>query len=466
MCLLRKTGTQIGVLGKSILRGAMNINLPEKVARILAVLTEAGYEGYAVGGCVRDTILGKIPQDWDITTSAKPVEIKKLFSKTIDTGIAHGTVTVLLDKEGFEVTTFRIDGIYEDSRHPKEVVFTPNLLEDLKRRDFTINAMAYNEKIGLVDAFGGIKDLEHKIIRCVGEARERFKEDALRMMRAVRFGAQLGFEIEKNTKDAILELSKNLSNISAERIQVELVKLVTSPHPENISVLYETGITAAILPEFDRMMETEQHNPHHIYNVGEHVMKSVCEVNPDKVLCLTMLFHDVAKPICKTTDQDGRDHFYGHEAKGSDIAKKILRRLKFDNDTIEKVSRLVACHDDNPPISPKSIRRAIVRHGIEQYPRIFDVKRADILAQSQYKREEKLSYLEEYEACYLRIMEENQCLMIKDLAVSGKDLIEEGMLPGKRIGEALKELLELVLEEPDKNSKGVLLSHLRERKYF
>lgn len=436
----------------------MKITLPEKVDRIIDTLMQAGYEAYAVGGCVRDSILGKEPQDWDITTSARPEEVKKIFHKTIDTGILHGTVTVMLEREGFEVTTYRIDGKYEDSRHPKEVTFTPNLLEDLKRRDFTINAMAYNKTSGLVDAFDGIGDLERKVIRCVGEPRERFREDALRMMRAVRFAAQLGFSIEEDTKAAICELAPTLEKISAERIQVELIKLLVSDHPEEMRTLYETGITKVMLPEFDVMMQTGQKNPHHIYTVGEHTIKALENVERDKVLRLTMLLHDVAKPICKTMGEDGIHHFYGHPQKGSEMARAILRRLKFDNDTIDKVCRLVAGHDNNPPVSEKSIRRAMVRLGIEAYPAIFSVKRADILAQSDYKREQKLDYVREYEECYHRILEKGQCLALKDLAVTGKDLIEAGMKPGPDLGKVLKELFDIVLEEPEKNTKEYLMT--------
>ena len=316
------------------------ISLPAKVARILNTLGEHGYEAYAVGGCVRDSLLGRMPQDWDITTSARPEQVKALFRHTIDTGIQHGTVTVMLDHEGFEVTTYRIDGEYEDARHPKEVAFTANLLEDLKRRDFTINAMAYNEVTGLVDAFDGIGDLERGVIRCVGNAMERFSEDALRMLRAVRFAAQLGFSIERETQEAIAGLAGNIKKVSAERIQVELVKLLTSPNPGELKVAYRTGLTAVFLPEFDMMMETPQNNPHHCYSVGEHTLKAIEAVPADKVLRLTMLLHDIAKPACKTTDKKGVDHFYGHPVRGSEMARGILRRLKFDNDTTDRVCRL------------------------------------------------------------------------------------------------------------------------------
>lgn len=250
----------------------MRIQLPEKVTKIIETLEAAGFEAYAVGGCVRDSILGRKPDDWDITTSAKPDQVKHLFQRTVDTGIKHGTVTVLLEREGFEVTTYRIDGAYEDGRHPSEVSFTASLREDLRRRDFTINAMAYNDKEGLVDLYGGLTDLEAGVIRCVGKAVERFDEDALRMLRAVRFSAQLGFWIEEETRAAIRLLAPNLQKISAERIQVELVKLVTSPHPDYLRTAYELGITAQILPEFDLCMETPQRHKHHCYDVGEHIL--------------------------------------------------------------------------------------------------------------------------------------------------------------------------------------------------
>ncbi len=439
---------------------SVQIVLPKKVKYIIDTLMDKGYEAYAVGGCVRDSLLGRTPQDWDITTSAKPEQVKELFRHTIDTGIQHGTVTVMIDHEGFEVTTYRIDGEYEDARHPKEVLFTANLLEDLKRRDFTINAMAYNEQNGIVDAFDGIGDLDRGVIRCVGKAQERFTEDALRMLRAIRFAAQLGFKIEAETRDAIAELAENIAKVSAERIQVELVKLLVSSHPEELKVAYETGLTRVFFPEFDVMMETPQQNPHHSYNVGEHTIVSLQEVTADKVLRLTMLLHDVAKPVCRSTDEKGIDHFYGHQDKGCEMARAILRRLKFDNDTTDRVCRLVRWHDDNPEISERNMRRAISRIGVEQYPALFAVKRADTMAQSAYGRDEKLAYIAEYERMYQEILDKQQCLTIKDLAVDGKDLIQAGMKPGKEFGEVLKKFLEIVLEEPEKNTKEALLQEL------
>ena len=378
----------------------MELRIPEKAEIILHTLEEAGYEAYVVGGCVRDSILGRSPDDWDITTSAKPEEVKALFRRTVDTGLIHGTVTVMLDKEGFEVTTYRVDGEYEDGRHPKEVSFTASLEEDLKRRDFTINAMAYNPKRGLVDLFGGVQDMENRIIRCVGNPLERFTEDALRILRAVRFSAQLGFSIEGETLKAISVLAPNLKYVSAERIQVELLKLLVSPHPDYLRTAYEAGITKEILPEFDRCMETEQNTPHHCYNVGEHTLQSLLNIRADKVLRLTMLLHDFGKPVVKRTDEDGRDHFKTHGPEGEKMAVSILRRLKMDNDTIRKVRSLIKWHDYRPKGEAVSVRKAISLIGEELFPLYLEVQKADILAQSAYRREEKLARLTAVSALY------------------------------------------------------------------
>ncbi len=433
------------------------IQLPEKVKRIIQTITDAGYEAYAVGGCIRDSILGREPDDWDITTSAMPYQVKELFPRTIDTGILHGTVTVMLDKEGFEVTTYRIDGEYEDSRHPREVTFTPSLIEDLKRRDFTINAMAYNDEAGLVDIFDGMRDIEKGLIRCVGNPMERFTEDALRMMRAVRFSAQLGYEIEEQTCKAIRQLAPNLCHISAERIQAELVKLVISPHPENLRIAWETGITAVILPEFNDCMKTQQHNPHHCYSVGEHTLKAMEAIRADKVLRLTMLFHDIGKPEKLITDEKGIDHFYGHPALSEEMSRNILRRLKFDNHTIHLVSRLVRYHDYKVEPIQRNVRRAIMKVGEDIFPYLFEVKQADIDAQSDHLRQEKLKNLEDVRRIYEQIIEEQQCVSLKTLAVTGKDLIEAGMKPGKELGEVLQRLLDFVVEDPSRNKKELLL---------
>ena len=442
----------------------MKIQLPDKVHGIIETLIAAGYEAYAVGGCIRDSVLGREPSDWDITTSAKPEDVKRIFARTIDTGIKHGTVTVMMDHEAFEVTTYRIDGVYEDGRHPKEVTFTASLEEDLRRRDFTMNAMAYNEQTGLVDIFDGIRDMEAGVIRCVGNAEERFTEDALRILRAVRFSAQLGYEIAEDTKSAVRKLAPNLKKISAERIQTELVKLLVSDHPDYLRIAYETGITRQVLPEFDLCMETPQNNPHHCYSVGEHILHAMLEVKADKVLRLGMLFHDIGKPQTLTIDEKGITHNKKHAVVGEQMTMQILRRLKFDNDTIRKVTKIVLCHDQEVGASPAGVRRSVNRIGEDIFRMLFDVKRADILAQSDYLREEKLARLAYIYDLYDEICRKQECVSLKDLAVTGSDLIALGVPPGREIGVILHELLEIVLEEPERNTREELIRVYAERR--
>ncbi len=438
------------------------IELPEKVNAIMETLREAGFEAYAVGGCVRDSLLGKRPHDWDITTSALPEQVKKLFRRTVDTGIAHGTVSVLLGKEAYEVTTYRIDGDYTDRRHPDHVTFTRNLKEDLKRRDFTINAMAYSAREGVVDLFGGMKDLEEGIIRAVGEPEERFEEDALRILRAVRFSAQLDFTIEEDTFRAVAALSGSLKEISAERIREELMKILLSDHPEGLAVCCQTGMTAVFLPEFDAMMETPQNTMHHCYDVGTHTIESIRHIAKDRVLRLAMLFHDTGKPASRSTDAKGQDHFYGHPKISAGIAKNALRRLKFDNETIRRVVQLVLWHDEKPKLSEEEVRRAVVRCGLDAFPDLFAVKVADILAQSEYHRQEKLEYVHGYEKLYEEIIRRGDCLSVRDLAIDGADLSRAGIKPGPKMGEMLQKLLDRVLSDPSLNTKEQLLA-LREK---
>lgn len=446
----------------------MRIAIPEKANYIIKTLMEAGFEAYVVGGCVRDSILGREPEDWDITTSARPEQTKELFRRTIDTGIQHGTITVMLDKEGFEVTTYRIDGKYEDGRHPNEVLFTPSLLEDLKRRDFTINAMAYNDQKGLVDAFGGLEDIRQGIVRCVGDPQARFGEDALRIMRAIRFSAQLGYSIEDRTKEAIRKLSSNLSRISAERVQAELVKLMVSGHPEYLRLAYETGVTSVILPEWDILMETEQNHPHHCYSVGEHTLHALMNVEAQKDLRLAVLLHDIGKPAVRKVDEAGITHFYGHAMAGEQMARNILRRLRFDNDTVATVSRLVQYHDYGNDVEPSMslVRRAVRKVGEDIFPLLFPVKYADIMAQSDHLRREKLERLERWQELYHQIVEEKQCVSLKTLAVGGGDLIALGMKPGRELGATLQELLDMVLEDPAQNRKENLLAYVKQQKHL
>ena len=442
----------------------VKINIPERVNSIIKTLEDAGYEAFAVGGCVRDIILGRKPQDWDITTSALPQQVKSLFRRTVDTGIKHGTVTVMIGDEGFEVTTYRVDGIYEDGRHPRDVSFTRELKEDLRRRDFTINAMAYNDRDGLVDLYGGMDDIDNKIIRCVGEPEERFGEDALRMLRAIRFSAQLGYEIDPDTEKAISKLSGNLKKISAERIYAELIKTLVSDHPEKIEKAYELGLTAVFLPEFDTAMQTEQNHPHHCYSVGKHIIKSICEIEADPVLRLAMLLHDIGKPKTLTIDEEGKTHFHGHPAVSEKMSIDIMRRLKRDNDTIRKVSILVRYHDygNGVPASEKTVRRALNKIGDELFGDFLKVKEADVHAQSDYLREEKLENIEEWRRLYKAIREKGQCFSVKDMKISGKDLIALGIPAGPEIGNILDKLLDEVLDDPEKNDREYLLKRAEE----
>jgi len=435
----------------------LKIRIPEQVNMILEKLHDSGHEAYVVGGCVRDALLGREPNDWDITTSALPSEVKEIFTRTIDTGLKHGTVTVLIGREAYEVTTYRVDGVYEDGRHPKQVTFTPSLSEDLQRRDFTINAMAYDPRSGLVDLFGGQKDLEDGIIRAVGDPMQRFTEDALRILRAFRFAAQLGYEIDPDTLGAASALAQNLAKISSERIRDELERILLSDNPEMLMNAYAAGITAVFLPEFDVCMETPQNNPHHCYNVGEHTMWSTALIRKDRILRLTMLLHDFGKPGTRTTDEKGIDHFRGHPEESYLLSRTILKRLKYDNETFRKVTTLVRYHDLRMRLTEPAVRRAIVRIGEDLFPLYLEIQHADTMAQSLYQRDDKLAYTAELEMIYDRIMFRGDCLSLKDLAVNGSDIIAAGVRPGREVGSILAQMLEEVLNVPEHNDKGYLM---------
>lgn len=444
----------------------MRIEIPENVEYILNTLNNAGHEAYAVGGCVRDSLLHRTPGDWDITTSAKPLEVKDLFKVTIDTGLQHGTVTVVLNHENYEITTYRIDGEYMDGRHPESVEFTSSLYEDLRRRDFTINAMAYHPSTGIVDEFGGIDDLDNKIIKAVGEPSERFEEDALRMLRAVRFSAQLGFDIEEKTADAIKEKAGNLRKVSAERIAKELSLLISAKECGRIRKAAELGITKVVLPELDLCLDTPQHNPHHMYNVGEHCIHAM-EYIPmgDKTknpLRIAALLHDFGKPEVRTTDANGKDHFKGHAVRSEAIARNILRRLKFDNDTIAIVTKLVKYHDifldtTVDDMTHKYLRKVINMIGKDEMKLLFVIIEADIMSQSEYMRDEKVAELKRAKEVYDEIIAAGNAVELKDLAITGKDVISMGVPEGKAVGAMLAKLLDAVLDEPSLNNREDLL---------
>ena len=446
--------------------------MPPGASYIIEELNKKGYEAFIVGGCVRDSLLGRVPSDWDITTSATPYQVKDIFKKTVDTGLQHGTVTVLVDKEhakgneySYEVTTYRVDGVYEDHRRPSEVTFSKSLEEDLKRSDFTINAMAYNDKDGVVDIFGGKEDLERKMIRCVGMPSERFDEDALRILRAVRFAAQLGFKIDDETQKAMKNQARFLKDISAERIREEFTKLITSDNPGMLITAYELGLTKEFLPEFDEMIKTPQNNPNHMYPVGMHTIKVMENVPRDTVLRYTALLHDVAKPLCRTTDENGTDHFYDHQITGSKMAHDILRRLKFDNDTVDKVTKLVMYHDYGigSELGLKAFRRFLAKLGTENFDDYITIREADIKAQSDYNLESKKESIESFKKMYEIVVSENHCLKIADLAIDGKVLIELGMKPGRAMGEMLHYLLECVMDEPPLNNRETLINLVRSK---
>lgn len=437
------------------------IEIPKSVKLIINVLEENGFEAFAVGGCVRDTILGRNPQDWDITTSALPEQVKALFNRTIDTGIQHGTVTVMIKRVGYEVTTYRVDGEYNDGRHPDSVEFTSNLIEDLKRRDFTINAMAYNPTVGLIDAFDGIGDIERKLVKCVGVTEERFGEDALRILRAVRFSAQLGFEIENDTMKAIEKLAPTLEKISAERIRVEMEKLIVSNHPDKLITAYKSGITKVIFPEFDKMMECPQNTPYHKYNVGEHTIKVMENVENTKEMRWAALLHDIGKPQAIIYDKKDpeRMHFYGHAHVGAEIAQKIMRRLKMDNKTIKFVTRLVYCHDDRPvqyEKSPVNVRISVHNIGKDIYDKYLELVYADFQGKSDYGKEKGFDGYLYVKKQYEEIVENDICTSKKELKITGKDLIAIGCPKGEIIGDILENLLKKVLDNPKLNQKEIL----------
>ncbi len=440
----------------------MKIQIPDKANKILEILNLHNYDGYVVGGCVRDSILGRKPRDWDICTNCRPEKMMEIFKsfKVIPTGLKHGTLTVVIDEEQFEITTYRIEEAYTDGRHPEKVEFTNNLREDLKRRDFTINAIAYNPKDGLVDCFNGIDDISNKIIRCVGNPIERFGEDYLRMLRAVRFSGQLKYKLHSETFLAVKRLSNNIIKISKERIREELNKILLTEKPsDGIRLLNDTGLLKYIMPELEKCVNFKQMNPHHDKDVFEHTMYVLDNTGEDLVIRLSALMHDIAKPLCFSIDEKEIGHFYSHHMKGMDIAEDILRRLKYDNKTIEAVKILVKEHMARyDKVNPRIIKRLINRVGLENIERLFELQMADIIGG---KAPHDFSSIEKAKELYLKIITENQPLSVKDLEINGYDLIKIGIPKGKEIGIILNALLDEVLENPELNKKEVLISEAK-----
>lgn len=440
----------------------MKIFIPDYAQKALSLLHAQGFKAYIVGGCVRDAVLGKTPNDYDICTDCTPDVMKKVFSgfTTIETGIKHGTLTVLIDRQPLEITTFRSDGTYTDHRKPDSVKFEKELSEDLKRRDFTVNALCCNEAEGVVDMFGGLDDIQNKIIKCVGKPQERFDEDALRILRALRFSSVLDFEIEANTSQAVHQQKELLKAISAERIAAELKKLLCGRDPARILTEYR-DVFAVIIPQLAPCFDFAQNNPHHCYDVYTHICQSVNNIDPDWVLRLAMLLHDIGKPLVHTVDENGIDHFKTHPLISAELARDITGALKLDNKSRSRIYSLVLEHDNRIPAKKRSVRRFLSKYDEEFFADYIKVRRADTLAQSGYFRREKLEELDELEKIAKQICDEALCLHICDLAVNGNDLKELG-LSNRQIGEGLKLLLDAVIEEKTANEKDSLLDYLKE----
>ena len=442
------------------------IKISKDMETVFETLNKCGYECFIVGGCVRDFLLNKKPHDIDFATNATPNEIKKCFKgySVIETGIKHGTVTVIINDEPYEITTYRIDGEYIDNRKPESVEFVNDIRSDLSRRDFTINALAYNPTLGLIDEVEGIKDLNKGIIRCVNDPVTRFNEDALRILRALRFSSSLGYEIEKETKDACFQCASLLNNISMERIRDELYKTLMGKNAHHVIFEY-IDIYGVVIPELLKMKGFKQHSIHHKYDVLKHTcvaLEGACE---DLLIRLTVLFHDIGKPDCFTMDEKGNGHFYGHALKSVDITRNILNRLKIDNKTKHNILILIQYHDLDLQPTKKYIRKLCYKLGsLDMVKKLILFQRADNYGQAGIHKE-RIGKFDEMYKLVLEIEEENLAFNLHDLAVDGNDMMELGF-KGKQIGENLNYLLEAVLNEKVDNNKDDLLEFLKSNKYY
>lgn len=441
----------------------MTMDMPKNVDTAINLLQSAGFEAYAVGGCVRDSLLGKTPNDWDITTSAKPENMKSVFADfhCIDTGIKHGTVTVVIDGEPLEITTFRLDGEYEDNRHPKSVTFTSNLGADLGRRDFTVNAMAYSKMTGTVDLFGGQNDLKNKIIRCVGDPDRRFNEDALRILRALRFASALDFEIEEKTAQSLLKNCALLGNISEERIAKELLKLVCGKGAKRILTGF-APVLFEILPELQPMYKNSHDNPHHCYDIYEHTLIAVESIDPEPTLRFAMLLHDCGKPAVKKFDENSVAHFYGHQRISAEISAQILARLKVSNKFRDEILLLVSNHDrwelyENTEKMP----RYLSKFGLDGVLKLLKVMRADVLAQSPEYRY-RLDQIADAEEIAKNLAAQKPCLSLSELQINGRTLMDIGIPQGRKLGAVLAQLLDEVIDGVTKNTQEALTTRARE----
>lgn len=436
---------------------AYDLVIPADAGYIIKTLNSHGYEAFLVGGCVRDTVLGLSPQDWDIATNAKPLEIKGLFDKTVDTGIQHGTVTVVLGTAGYEVTTYRVEGEYVDNRCPSEVSFTGSLEADLCRRDFTINALAYHPAKGLVDLFNGLNDIRKKIIRTVGKPDERFQEDALRMLRAVRFAAQLGFVIEALTLQSIRTNGRLLKNISRERIRDEITKLLLSSHPGRFALINDLGLFSCVFPCLEACLISFEAGYPNSGSFLKHTLKAVSQVRPDNALRWAALLQGILN--------ESRGRFSDSSVMSQrtvPLTQKVLDDLRFDKRIIDRVCRLIKNSTVNIRPDYISVRKAVYAIGDDIFRDLLELMTAAVKSGIQEARKEKLENLNRVKRVYREIKRKRHCLNIKDLAVKGHDIIKLGYTPGKEIGNVLARLMEEVLENPGLNSRQVLLEHARD----
>lgn len=440
----------------------MQINLPAQVVQVLDRLEAADYPAYVVGGCVRDSLMDRIPKDWDITTAATPDQIKEALTgwRLLDTGIRHGTVTVLWGDMPIEVTSFRLEGAYLDYRRPSSVSFTSDIRADLARRDFTVNAMAYSPRDGLIDPFDGQEDLAARLIRCVGEPERRFHEDGLRIMRGLRLASELGFVIEPATADSLVANRHILTHIAPERLSTELLRLICGQSFARVLRAYPS-VLGVVIPELAAMVGFDQQTPYHLYDVYEHTLQAMKLVEPTPLLRLTMLLHDVGKPLCFSRDSKGVGHFYGHAKLGSQMAREILKRLRFDNKTIGLVCCLIEHHYSKLSTQPAVIKGYLHRIGEEPFRLLLKVRAADDRAKSPLAVKVSAD-IAAIEAALDQILAEGQCYSLKQLAIKGDELLEMGLAEGMEIGQLLRRLLDEVIEGSCPNQKATLIKRAGE----
>ena len=440
-----------------------DIKLPQGARLIIDTLEDGGFEAYVVGGCVRDSLLGITPKDWDICTSATPEEVERCFAgfRIIETGLKHGTVTVVANDGSYEVTTFRVDGDYSDNRRPDTVSFVSDVKEDLARRDFTINAMAYNPVRGLIDPFGGHQHLSENVISCVGNSDDRFEEDALRVMRALRLASVYGFKIAEETSKAIHKNAERLSNIARERINAELCKLLCGKGDLEILLSYK-DVIATVIPEIQPCIGFEQNNKYHQYTVYDHIAHAVSNYRGNDIAVkMALLLHDIGKPHCYSEDENG-GHFYEHPSMSCDIADRVMHRLRFDKHTHRDVTQLVYYHDSQIAPTPKSIKRWLNKLGEKQLYRLLRIRLADMLAHAEGTQDERIKECLAAHKILNIVLVEQSCFSLKDLAVNGDDMLSLGLPEGKEIGKVLSILLNKVIDGDLDNNKDILLSYVKE----